>query len=80
MLRYFILLIFISVKVKAQQKENKYFNQPLPGNKPVLFAPGIVSDEFGNRDMAVSPAGDEIFYTLQYQSGRAFSTSRARRE
>lgn len=40
-------------------------NQPMPGIEPQLFAPRLVSDEFGNRDMAVSPTGDEIFYTLQ---------------
>ena len=34
-----------------------------------MFAPNIISDEFGNRDMAISPKGDEIFYTMQYNYG-----------
>lgn len=34
-----------------------------PGKEPVIFAPGIVSDELINRDIAISPFGDEIFYS-----------------
>ena len=56
------------------QNTNKFFNSNSPGNSPTLFAPGIVSDEFGNRDMAISPSGDEMFYTLQYFGGRMVST------
>jgi tricorn protease-like protein len=51
------------------QLNNAYFNQSLPENKIVMFAPNIISDEFGNRDMAISPKGDEIFYTMQYNYG-----------
>jgi Tol biopolymer transport system component len=58
----------------AQQKVNAFYNQPLPADTPVIFAAGLISDEFGNRDMAISPLGDELFYTLQFQSGRGFST------
>lgn len=47
--------------------DHLYFDQPKPGNSPVLFAPGIVSDEYGNRDMAISPNDDELFYTIQYR-------------
>jgi Tol biopolymer transport system component len=61
------------MNVLAQQKTNNYFNQSLPGNAPEIFAAGIISDEFGNRDMAISPLGDELFYTMQFQSGRGFS-------
>ena len=53
--------------------DHLYFDQPPPGNSPVLFAPGIVSDEYGNRDMAISPNGNELFYTIQYRSGFSFS-------
>lgn len=34
-----------------------------PGKEPVIFAPGIVSDELINRDIAISPDGNEIFYS-----------------
>ena len=39
-----------------------YLGQTPPGNTPILFA---VSDAWGNRDMAISPDGNDIFYTLQ---------------
>jgi len=35
----------------------------LSGNEPVIFVPGIVSDELINRDIAISPDGNEIFYS-----------------
>lgn len=52
---------------KRAIKADLFFDQAPPGNSPTLFAPGIVSDEYGNRDMAISPSGDEIFYTIQYR-------------
>jgi WD40-like Beta Propeller Repeat len=64
----FISCFFIPAFIHAQIN-NAYFNQTLPGNKLTMFAPNIISDEFGNRDMAVSPKGDEIFYILQYNYG-----------
>ncbi|MDD4058558.1 MAG: hypothetical protein PHO95_06635 [Bacteroidales bacterium] len=33
-------------------------------NKPSLFAPGFISDGLPNRDVAISPKGDEIFYSI----------------
>ena len=39
-----------------------YLGEPLPGEVPVLFAPGIVSDGLHNRDVAISPAGDELLF------------------
>jgi hypothetical protein len=47
------------------------FNNP-PAS-PALFAEGIVSKQFGERDFALSPDGMEIFYTLQSPLG-AFQT------
>ena len=40
-----------------------YLDQPPPGDEPVLFAPGIVSDGLANRDMAMTPEGDEIYWS-----------------
>lgn len=40
-----------------------YLGQPLPGAEPQLFAPGIVATGMYERDMAISPDGDEIYYT-----------------
>lgn len=68
------LLLFLACKAFAQEMD--YFNQPLPANAPKLFAPGKISDEFGNRDMAISPKGDEIFYTLQSRNFSAIVYSK----
>lgn len=38
---------------------------PSPEGVAILFGNDEVSDGFGNRDMAISPAGDEFFYTMQ---------------
>ncbi|MEP7266788.1 MAG: hypothetical protein ABI844_04105 [Saprospiraceae bacterium] len=40
---------------------------------PQLFEPGTISDELGNRDVAISPNGHDLFYTLQYRSGFGYS-------
>ena len=34
-----------------------------------LFGPGIVSDGYSNRDMALSPDGNDLYYTLQWSYG-----------
>lgn len=43
--------------------QGAYLGQPLPGDTAVLFAPVIVSGPWAERDMAISPTGDELFYT-----------------
>ena len=40
-----------------------YLDQPPPGDEPALFAPGIVSDGLANRDLAITPDGDEIYWS-----------------
>jgi len=60
-----IFLCAISQLVFSQSATTNYFNQPTPGAIPQLFAPGQVSDAMANRDFTISPAGDEIFYTVQ---------------
>ena len=53
-----------SARSQTQANYN-YYNQPSPPDKPSLFAPGLISDGFANRDFALSPDGNEIFYTIQ---------------
>lgn len=50
-----------------------YFGQTRPGDTPELFAPGIVSNAFSNRDLAMLPDGSE-FYTSVNMRGFAVST------
>lgn len=53
-----------------------YLGQPPPGAEPALFAPGIVSTGFYERDLAVSPDGSEIFYGVVF--GQYATIMRAR--
>lgn len=68
-MRLFFILFFLAPLFLYAQSNSAWFNQPIPGNKITMFAPNVISDEFGNRDMAISPKGDEIFYTMQYNYG-----------
>ena len=44
-----------------------YLGQKLPGTTPEIFAPGIVSTGLYERDLAISPDGKEIYYTVRYR-------------
>jgi hypothetical protein len=44
--------------------QGPYLGQASPGSQPALFAPGIVSTGFFERDLAVTSDGTEIFYGL----------------
>ncbi|MGD9344575.1 MAG: hypothetical protein PVH84_01850 [Candidatus Aminicenantes bacterium] len=41
-----------------------YMGQTPPGYEPQLFAPGIISTGMYERDVAISPDGDEFYYGL----------------
>lgn len=51
--------------IVAPALEGPYLGQIPPGPEPVLFAPGIVSTGMHTRDLAMSPAGDEIYFSVQ---------------
>jgi hypothetical protein len=60
-------------QAKGQQElpqKQAWFGEPGPGHVPRLFAPGKISDAMSDRDMAISPAGDELFYTIQAARGQ----------
>jgi len=48
-----------------------YLGQTLPSDIPEIFAPGIVSTPYGERDFTMMPDGNEIYFSLQGTSGRA---------
>lgn len=50
-----------------------YLGQELPGDTPVLFAPGIVSTGMYTRDIAMTPDGNEIYFCVAI-GGFAYST------
>ena len=58
------IAIFFSVTAGAQTGI-RFFDT----DTPKVFGPGIISDGFSNRDMAISPDGNELFYTLQWSFG-----------
>lgn len=41
-----------------------YLGETPPGTEPTLFAPGIVSTGLYTRDIAMTPEGDELYYTV----------------
>ena len=69
MAKFPIAVLIVQTALTSAQSQTPahydYYNQKLPGDKPALFAPGMISDGFANRDFAISPDGKEIFYTLQ---------------
>jgi Tol biopolymer transport system component len=59
-----IILVFMSQNSVAQGSI-----QWMASDTPAIFAPGVVSDGFANRDMAISPDGNDLFYTIQWYFG-----------
>jgi Tol biopolymer transport system component len=45
-----------------------YFGQNPPGEKPELFAPGIISDGLHNRDLAMMPDGSEFYASVNLRN------------
>src|SRR6266581_698944 len=66
MTRFFFLLILVCISQKSLSQFSIQFNS---ADTPRIFAPGIISDGFANRDMAISPDGNDLFYTLQWYFG-----------
>jgi len=60
------LLVGCGGKAGFPKLRGPYLGQALPGAEPALFAPGVVSTGFYERDLAVTPDGAEIFYGLVF--------------
>jgi hypothetical protein len=65
MVRPVFLSIVLSLVFAAAFAQVGYPGDELPADTPKLFAKGILSDGLSNRDFTISPAGDEIFFTIQ---------------
>lgn len=61
--------------VKVDELSGPYLGQELPDTTPRVFAPGIVSTELYERDLAISPGGDEIYYSVLTRSKGKTRTS-----
>jgi hypothetical protein len=53
-----------------------YLGQPVPGGEPALFAPGLVTTGLYTRDVAVTPDGDEIYFSIATGSVSAIMVAR----
>lgn len=51
-------------KMRPVESEWRYFGQGFPKNHPEIFSPDIISTNRNERDFAMSPTGNEIFYTI----------------
>ncbi|MCF8228422.1 MAG: hypothetical protein K9G58_10940 [Bacteroidales bacterium] len=64
----FLLLIPFFILSCTSEPDSKkeifgpYLGQEQPGEQAKLFAPGIVSNGMNNRDMAITPDGNEIYF------------------
>lgn len=72
-----ICLLLLSSSIDAQEKKfpvltGPYLGQKPSGRIPEIFAPGIISLGYHEHRIAVSPAGDEIYYSI---SGMDYSKS-----
>jgi Tol biopolymer transport system component len=65
-MKIFLLIIFLAVSLGSLSQSRI---ELIDSDTPRLFGPGIISDGFSNRDMALSPDGNDIFYTLQWSYG-----------
>jgi WD40-like Beta Propeller Repeat len=63
-MRYSILLI-LTAQISFAQKSYQFNSS----DTPAVFSPEVVSDGFANRDMAISPEGQDLFYTIQWYFG-----------
>ena len=60
------LVILVCLSQSSSAQESIQF---ITSDTPGVFAPGVVSDGFANRDMSISPDGNDLFYTIQWYFG-----------
>ena len=60
-----LIILFFCFESVFAQPGIQFYNTDIPK----VFGPGIISDGFSNRDMAVSPDGNDLLYTLQWSFG-----------
>src|SRR5258706_6488883 len=65
-MKLFFLIFLVSLSRHSIAQESI---QLTASDSPRVFAPGIISDGFANRDMAISPDGNDLFYTIQWYFG-----------
>lgn len=62
---FIVFAVFLSCSQdKFPRLEGPYMGQPLPGETAELFAPGIISNDLCNRDVAMNPDGKEMIFAV----------------
>ena len=62
----FSILVFrCEADNSIQKQKGNLLSLPEPGDSAIIFAPGLVSNEFNVRDAAFSPDGEEFFYSIR---------------
>lgn len=69
----FCISILLSNTGFAQTSTNKYLGQEPPGMTAKIFMPGLITTGLPTRDMAITPDGKEIYFTV-HGSSYLFST------
>jgi len=59
-----VVLVLLPALSAAEVPGGPYLGQTPPGMKAALFAPGIVNTGMFTRDIAISPDGTEIYFSL----------------
>jgi hypothetical protein len=58
--------------------EGPYLGQPVPGDRPEMFAPGIVSTGLPTRDVAMMPDGSELYFAVSVGAQTVIMETRQR--
>jgi len=64
------LLLWATIDISAQVKDfpkltGSYLGQTPPVNEPVIFAPGIVSNGRNHSSVAITPDGNELYWSAE---------------
>lgn len=71
---FITILLFTTACIDNNALEitgSEYLGQNPPGDSAEVFAPGIVSTGMNERDLAISPEGDEIYFTVRFGGSAA---------
>ena len=63
-LGFFFTIVSSIFGLAGESPDWRYLGQKVPGMEPEIFAPGIVSTELYERDMAITPDGKEIYFCV----------------
>ena len=77
---FYAILAFSLILTARPGAAGEYLGQESPGEKPELFAPGVVSDGLNNRDMAIMPDGSAFYYSVNLRSFGISTIMEVRRE